>query len=164
MDFETEYKNELNDDSAIPEPLPFTDKQFPSIPQRQVLKEFYNEEGKLTGEIRIELGSDGAWLQFDCECLDALPYCQAQCCALIGTSVSPQELEKFDYPVDYNFDSIQFTMQRDADGFCTCLNKYSRTCEIYDHRPETCKKFHCTRGADVRGFKLANHVDRQSLY
>jgi len=146
-----------------PLPLPLTPNDFPTIPRYQVLKEFFDSNGK-SGEIRLELGADGVWLQFDCDCTDALPYCQAQCCALIGTAVLPEELSKFDYPVDYSpEDSTPFTMQRDADGFCKCLDRTSRTCSIYENRPQTCQAFHCTRGASVRGFKLSNRVTRQSV-
>ncbi|HLO48490.1 MAG TPA: YkgJ family cysteine cluster protein [Kamptonema sp.] len=152
---------ELEDDYD-PLPLPKAATTYPEIPHRQILKEFFDDNGK-SGEIRLELGSDGVWLQFDCDCKDALPYCQAQCCALVGTAVLQQELEKFDYPVDYNPGSdLPFTMQRGADGFCNCLDRKSRTCTIYGNHPQTCKAFHCTRGADVRGFKLPNHVLRQA--
>ena len=147
-----------------PLPLPLTPNSLPTVPRYQVLKEFFDDNGK-SGEIRLELGADGVWIQFDCECTDALPYCQAQCCALIGTAVLPEELANFDYPVDYSpEDSTPFTMQRDADGFCKCLDRSSRACSIYENRPQTCRAFHCTRGADVRGFKLSNRVIRQSVF
>lgn len=146
-----------------PEQLPVTINDFPRVGQQATLKEFF-KNGVKTGEIRMELGADGAWLQFDCDCIDALPYCQAQCCALIGTAVLPEELLEFNYPVDVQRNSeTEITMQRSADGFCKCLNRENRTCGIYENRPETCKNFHCTRGADVRGWKLTNRVNRQSF-
>ena len=143
-----------------PAQLPITpNNSFPLIPRKTVLKSF--SDG---GEIRLELGADGTWLQFDCECADALPYCHAQCCALIGTTVLPDELAEFNYPVDFDPTNSSFVLHRDADGFCACLNREKRTCDIYDHRPQTCKNFHCTRSADTRGWKLANHVSRHSMY
>lgn len=150
-------------DEYNPSQLPAVLNQFPSISNQSTLKEFF-KDGHKTGEIRLELGADGVWLQFDCECIDALPYCQAQCCALIGTAVLPEELLQFNYPVDITLNSeTEIIMQRSADGFCKCLNRKSRTCDIYENRPETCKAFHCTRGADVRGWKLGNRVNRQSF-
>ncbi|HEY9652973.1 MAG TPA: YkgJ family cysteine cluster protein, partial [Coleofasciculaceae cyanobacterium] len=116
-----------------------------------------------SGEIRLELGADGVYLQFDCDCLDALPYCQAQCCALKGTGVAPEELQAIAYPVEWDRDTELAVMQRDADGFCTCLDRQTRRCGIYKDRPQTCQNFHCTRGAHVRGWKLANSVYRQSM-
>lgn len=115
-----------------------------------------------SGEIRMELGADGSYLQFDCDCLDALPYCQAQCCALRGTGVSEEELERVVYPVDWDSECGFPVLKRDADGFCTCLDRNTRRCGIYEDRPQTCKSFHCTRGVGMRGWKLANSVHRQS--
>jgi hypothetical protein len=130
-------------------------RMFPPIPRKTVLKELPS------GEIRMESGADGAWLLFDCDCLDALPYCKAQCCGLIGTVVFPEELETKELPVE--FDGETLVMARDADGFCSCLNRETRTCEVYEDRPMTCQQFHCTRGASQRGWKLANSVNRQPL-
>ena len=129
---------------------------YPSIPRRVVLKTVPS------GEIAIEQGADGIFLRFDCDCIHALVYCQAQCCALIGTAVFPEELEKTDYPVEWD-DSINgWVLVRDSDGFCTCLDKEKRLCRIYPDRPQTCQKFHCTRGADQRGWKIPNSVYRQA--
>lgn len=138
--------------------LQLTDfSELPSIPHRQILKTVPS------GEIRVELGADGTFLQFDCDCLDALPYCQAQCCALKGTGVHPEELQAIAYPVDWDGEIELAVMQRDADGFCTCLDRSTRRCGIYEDRPQVCQNFHCTRGAHVRGWKLANSVNRQSI-
>lgn len=138
------------------------DAEAPLIPQKLVLTEFFKDSVK-TGEIRIENGADGTYILFDCDCIDALPYCRAQCCALKGTYVFDEELTAKNLPVEVDLSSGQFTMKRDADGFCSCLSRTTRRCEIYDDRPRTCQDFHCTRGADVRGWKLANHVHRQSM-
>lgn len=127
-------------------------------PRTQILKEVPS------GTIELQLGSDGVYLRFDCECVDALPYCQAQCCALIGTTVFPEELSNHlvstsDVTTD---NSGRYVMKRDSDGFCKCLDRQSRTCDIYENRPQTCRQYHCTRGAENRGWKLNNYVHRQS--
>jgi hypothetical protein len=142
---------------AIAPPRPQDLSQLPQVPRVQVVAKVP------TGEIRIETGADGAWLLFDCECTDALPYCKAQCCALLGTVVSPSELEKVDYAVDLDHNIGAFVLQRDADGFCAYLDRGCRACGIYDDRPQTCRDFHCTRGATQRGWKLNNAVHRQSM-
>jgi hypothetical protein len=129
---------------------------FPPVNQRTVLKTV------TTGEIAIEQGADGIFLRFDCDCSDALPWCQAQCCGLPGTVVLEEELEKVAYPIDWD-DSIQnYVLHRRSDGFCECLDRRSRRCGIYQDRPETCQQFHCTRGASQRGWKIANGSIRQS--
>lgn len=130
---------------------------FPTVPRRIVIRK------TPSGEIALEQGADGLYLRFDCDCIDALPYCQAQCCALVGTIVFPEELNaQPNLPVDWDDELKQFVLNRDSDGFCTCLDRRTRLCSIYQQRPSTCQKFHCTRGASQRGWKLSNRVHRQS--
>lgn len=140
-----------------PEPI----EDAPNIGYRQVLKEMPS------GEIRMERGADGAYLLFDCECLDALPFCQAQCCALKGIAVLPQEegidLNNPPYPLVWNDNMNFWELQKGADGYCNCLNRETRRCDVYDHRPMTCREFHCTRGHGVRGWKLPNQIIRHSV-
>ena len=144
-----------NPDSLPKQPRIQDFSDFPSIPRRVVLKEVPS------GEIAIEQGADGIFLRFDCDCIHALPYCQAQCCGLIGTGVFYEELEKIDYPCEWDHANSYWVLTRDSDGFCTCLDKEKRLCRIYEDRPETCREFHCTRGATQRGWKLPNSVYRQ---
>lgn len=115
-----------------------------------------------SGEIRLEVGADGLYLLFDADCLDALPYCKAQCCALHGILISEEEHEGFNgrVPTEANERLQSYEMRRDADGFCSCLNRDTRRCNIYEERPGTCREFHCTRGAYQRGWKLPNGVHR----
>lgn len=130
------------------------------IARNNVLKTF--EDG---GTISIEIGADGAYLRFDCQCLDALPYCFAQCCALRGTLVAKEEIKQNPVLAEFVVEEQEFNaylMMRDSDGFCTCLDRDTRRCTIYNDRPITCQQFHCTLGAHSRGWKLANQVHRQS--
>ena len=117
-----------------------------------------------SGTISFQLGSDGVWLRFDCDCADALPYCQAQCCALIGTVVFPDEIiDKLVPETGVELDNkSRWVMKRESDGFCECLDRQTRTCNIYENRPQTCRQFHCTRGAEQRGWKQTNYVHRQA--
>ena len=113
----------------------------PVVPRRTVLK------GVPSGEIAIEQGADGIFLRFDCDCIDALPVCQAQCCALPGTVILPDELASVAYPASYDDQGSVFVMARGSDSFCVCLDRQTRMCSIYEDRPQTCRDFHCTRGA-----------------
>lgn len=126
----------------------------PKLPRTQILVTVPS------GEVRIEDGADGAYLVFDCDCLDALPYCRAQCCGLRGTCVHPEEIEHAGYKVDWDEEMQRFVLHRDADSMCHYLNRESKTCDIYENRPQTCRDFHCSRGALMRGWKLANSVSR----
>lgn len=131
-------------------------EEVPRIPRKVVLKEVSS------GEIRIEDGADGTYLLFDCECLDALPYCRAQCCALRGTIITPEEYHSELYEAYWDERVNGMVLKRDADGFCYCLNRETKRCNIYENRPKVCKNFHCTRDASARGWKLANQVHRQN--
>ena len=133
-------------------------KEFKKINYRNVIAQVQS------GQIVSELGADGLFLRFECDCLDALPYCFAQCCALKGTIVLDTEMENFKYPVYDDPESNAFILERGSDGFCRCLDRETRTCQIYEDRPRTCKEFHCTRGAHQRGWKQSNSVYRQSTF
>lgn len=115
-----------------------------------------------SGPIYTEAGSDGTWLKFDCDCLDALPICKAQCCFLHGIGVEPHEEERLDAYLEWDEGLGMPVMIRDSDGGCVCLERSTRRCRVYDERPTTCRSYHCTRGASNRGWKLSNSVARQS--
>lgn len=131
--------------------------QFPEVMRKYVLQVVPS------GEIRVEQGADGLYLQFDCDCTDALPVCQAQCCGLQGIGIRPHEEDALDSLIEWDNVNGMPVMKRDADGFCTCLNRNTRSCKIYKSRPQTCSDFHCTRGASVRGWKLSNSVKLHSF-
>ena len=120
------------------------------------------------GEIRTEVGADGVYILFDCECKDALPLCKAACCGMPGTYVSVDEIPILNEVADRLQKRIvieslskehHFQMRRDADGFCSCLDRDKRLCQIYDDRPKVCRDFHCSQGIG-RGHKLI-HLRQQ---
>ena len=133
-------------------------EEIPRIPRKQTLVTLPS------GEIRIEDGADGAYLLFDAECLDCLPYCRAQCCGLIGTVISPDEYHSEMYEAYWDERTQAMVLKRDADGMCYALDRDTKRCSIYENRPHTCKQFHCTRDASARGWKLNNSVSRQSSW
>lgn len=132
------------------------------IPRITVIQEFKDETGNITGQITSQSGSDGTWLQFDCNCLDALPICRSQCCSLKGTFLTESEAQSGEYDCFTDPETGLPQLRRDADGACTYLDRETKLCSIYDRRPGVCQAFHCTRGAAVRGWKLANIVERHS--
>lgn len=129
---------------------------FPNVPRKQTVAKLPS------GEIRLEIGADGTYLMFDCDCLDALPYCKAQCCGLRGTTVHPDEYHTEKYEAEWDEVLEEMVLKRDSDGMCYALDRCTRTCGIYEDRPRVCQDFHCTKGANVRGWKLSNSVHRQS--
>ena len=135
----------------------------PKILRVHVLESFLDEQGEITGQITSQVGADGVWIQFDCACTDALPTCKAACCALRGTYLNPEEAASGFYDCFVDEESGLPVLRRDADGWCTYLDRDTRRCSIYENRPQTCRSFHCTRGASVRGWKLSNAVHRHSI-
>ena len=130
--------------------------KFPKIPVRKVLKKLPS------GEIAVEDGGDGPFLRFDCDCIDALPYCKARCCALPGIAITAEEAEQIKRAtknalpvvVTTNKEDNSLEMAHRSDTYCRCNDPESRTCTIYKDRPKTCRDFHCTRGHDMRGWRL----------
>jgi hypothetical protein len=120
---------------------------------RSVLKEVPS------GEIALEVGGDGIYLRFDCDCMDALPFCNAACCNLSGIDVDEDETEDLEQfgtaalPVVVKTED-GYEMARRSDGYCRCNGEKDRLCTIYNERPQTCRDFHCTRGPDMRGWRL----------
>lgn len=125
-----------------------------------------------SGEILLDIGADGTYIRFDCDCLDALPYCKAACCSLPGirvNQVNAGDLNAKEPLLENNintdlvvWDGSSFVMKRDPCGSCCMLNKGSRHCRIYEDRPETCRVFHCTRGDGMRGWRL--ELERQKEF
>jgi Fe-S-cluster containining protein len=117
-----------------------------------------------TGTIRLAQGGGGPLLQFDLDCLEALPYCQARCCALEGMDVDRETLEAgvlaktlAKRGLRFAHDGDTTLLPRRADGYCAANDPQARTCTCYDQRPATCQHFHCTRNADTRGWALELH-------
>lgn len=143
--------------------MSFTDE----VPHRAVIKEVPS------GQIVMEVGADGVFLRFECECVDALPYCKSACCALHGIDVEEDEIDqveraasaqnlyncddpnrKFQLPVVIRNDDDEPTMRRGSDSWCVAIDRKTKACRIYEDRPKTCRDFHCTNAAGMRGWRL----------
>ncbi len=113
-------------------------------PGRQILKKLPS------GQIVLEQGADGVYLRFECDCLDALPYCQARCCAIHGIELTSEEAATGKF--HQSGDPPQ--LNRRSDGYCIYNDHGNCRCTIYKDRPGTCRDFHCTRGPYMRGWRL----------
>ena len=123
----------------------------PSNAHRRIIREF--EDG---GTISFEVGADGTFLRFDCECIDALPYCKAACCALAEIKVD-RELDTDQAALAialWNGPENQHEMPRGCNSWCEWNDPVEKTCKHYEDRPQTCREFHCTKGVDMRGWRL----------
>ena len=106
-----------------------------------------------TGRIELETGADGVYLRFDGPCDEMIPFCKSACCALPGIDVSQAEKRE-----DPNLRTQEgpdgLVMQRAATGWCVENHPDTKLCAIYTDRPQTCRDFHCTRGDEMRGWRL----------
>jgi hypothetical protein len=113
-----------------------------------------------SGTISTEIGADGTYLRFDCDCLDALPYCKAACCSLCDTIVTDEEVAGIGEPLVARDHTGQAVMRRRSDGYCCCNDPTTKLCTIYDDRPLTCSLFHCCRNPTTRGWVCRlNRID-----
>lgn len=112
------------------------------------------EDHQLLKEVpsgKIELVFNGSFsvLQFNCHCLDALPFCKAMCCRLrqgFTVMLQPEEVGHYrSRPHPQNPDL--HILQHSADGnACTYLDQTEHKCTIHDHSPKMCQLYHCSPG------------------
>jgi len=108
---------------------------------RQTLKEVPS------GKIELVFNGVYSTLQFNCHCLDALPYCKAMCCRLRqGFTVLLTEEEKHKYESKpYARDASLRVLQTSKDGqACYYLDQEKYQCTIHDHSPWMCGVYHCS--------------------
>lgn len=111
---------------------------------------------------KIELAFNGAFqvLQFNCECMDALPYCKAMCCRLrSGYHVKLLEGEKGKYesrPLKVRDPNGLHVLQtKKKDGSCVYLNDEA-LCRIHQTKPWACGVWHCSPGGKGDGIRFTD--------
>lgn len=95
----------------------------------------------------IDLIFDGCQLvmQYNCDCLDALPWCKGACCRyrpFYNIGLEPEEIGKFDAIPHPEDDKVQIL--KHVDGHCVYLDGESSLCGVHDDKPCICKKWHCS--------------------
>ena len=98
---------------------------------------------------KIELVFNGVYstLQFNCHCLDALPYCKAMCCRLRqGFTVMLKEDEVGKYKSKPHPQNPELRiLQSSPDGqSCVYLEANKNQCTIHDHSPWMFGAYHCS--------------------
>jgi Fe-S-cluster containining protein len=118
--------------------------------ERQTLKEV--PSGK------IELVWNGVYstLQFNCDCMDAIPFCKAMCCRLrqgFTVLLKAGEVSKYKnrpFPQDPQLR----VLQRSEDGnSCYYLDSEKSLCTIHGDHPEMCRVYHCSPQGKGDGVK-----------
>jgi hypothetical protein len=149
-----------------PEKMPYTDWVDPDVVERLIRGETTREVVKEvpSGQIVMEMVPDqGVSLKFDCECSDALPYCQATCCTIPGIQITNIEAHRFlrtdlvqIEDLEVRKDTHKFWMRRDEtpQHRCAMQDRKTLACKIYADRPETCRDYHCTRHPSRSGWLI----------
>jgi Fe-S-cluster containining protein len=97
---------------------------------------------ELAPPLRVDL-ADAAGDKHDVEsppipCAELIPICKARCCSLTFR-LSTQDLEEGVVRWDYG---RPYWNRRRADGYCV-HNQAGGACEVYEHRPRTCRTYDC---------------------
>src|SRR5271157_249881 len=99
-----------------------------------------------SGTIDLEVISGVMFLQFNCNCEDALPYCQAMCCKMryiYNAKISEDEANSFKNIVVKNKDGEQVRVLQWKPDF-TCIYLEENKCSIHSAKPYSCRSEHCS--------------------
>ena len=100
-----------------------------------------------TGTIEVVSDVVLTRIEFNCDCLDALPLCNAICCRMkAGYSIELEADELDSYkarPAPGKPGTL--ILQTAEDGLsCVYLNKETSTCTIHGRAPKMCRRWHCS--------------------
>lgn len=113
-----------------------------------------SEERQLLKDVpsgKIELVFNGLYstLQFNCACVDALPYCKGMCCRLrqgFTVLLTTEEIPKYKHR-PYPRQPELMILDNSPDGNSCCyLDQQKSTCTIHGGHPQMCKDYHCSPG------------------
>lgn len=98
----------------------------------------------------IDLVFDGRQLivEFNCECMDALPWCKAACCRyrpFYNVALKDDEIDKFENvaPDEGSTHTSGMRVLKHINGHCAYLNDDS-LCSVHNDKPCVCKRWHCS--------------------
>lgn len=98
-------------------------------------------------------------LQFNTNCEDALPYCQAACCRNRGryaAVLEEDEKEKYSYMLRVTNKGLVPVVASNSDGTCCYLTPDSK-CFVHNDKPKICKQWHCSPGGKGEGIKIRDN-------
>jgi hypothetical protein len=100
-----------------------------------------------SGKISIHLKNGRVFLQFNCSCEDALPYCKANCCrnrpdynVLLGKNEKSSFIHAIPHPAQRDLYILNH-----KNGHCMYLNEDYK-CSVHSAKPNICKRWHCSPG------------------
>lgn len=109
-----------------------------------------------SGTIDIVTNGPITLLQFNCGCLDALPYCRAMCCRsrlAYNTSLTQIEIETNKFEMLPGPGGMVLQTKVDNDWECHYLGDDCK-CKVHEDKPENCKNWHCSPGGPTKGITV----------
>jgi Fe-S-cluster containining protein len=105
----------------------------------------------------IELVWDGVFtrIEFNCSCLEALPFCNAMCCRQrpgYSIELEDHELSKFAHKSHPSYPDIQL-VQTAGNGL-DCIYLEDGKCSVHTDKPEMCQKWHCSPRGEVSDSRI----------
>ena len=91
----------------------------------------------------VEVQNNALFIQFNCSCMDALPYCKAMCCKMrpmFNVELKEGEDKKFS-----SLDTTKGKVLAIVNNYCNYLNEENK-CSIQKDKPSGCKEWHCSPG------------------
>lgn len=99
-------------------------------------------------------------LQFNAECLDALPFCKGMCCKLqnyLSVQLNNKEITKFGQRVARSDETIPPGLIPVKSGTTECKYSQDNLCSVHTHKPERCKSWHCSPGGKGEGITVRSN-------
>lgn len=112
-----------------------------------------------SGPIQLVHSQVGPVMQFNCKCIDALPFCKGMCCGMrhvYNTELTQKEIDagKFSALELPNYPDKVFLAYDNADKKCVYQNKENGLCTIQEDKPERCTTWHCSPGGQGEGITV----------
>ena len=100
-----------------------------------------------SGLIQISFNGVLNRIEFNCNCMDALSICGAQCCRTrsgYSVELEPDEVDRFQSAPHPTRLGTQI-LKKSNDGLrCWYLDDERGLCTIYERRPLMCRQWHCS--------------------
>lgn len=100
-----------------------------------------------TGTIDVVHENGNMYLQFNANCLDALPFCHGMCCKLqnnLLVQLSDKETKKFGTKKYKENEIGPNNLIQIKPNTTECKYSENDLCSIHNSKPENCKKWHCS--------------------
>jgi Fe-S-cluster containining protein len=119
------------------------DQRKKAVADRLVEKFCDDGMGVVRTEPEIDKYAFDGGVEIDCE--NRIPICRAACCRL-SFALSRQDVEEG--VVQWDF-ARPYMIAQGEDGYCAHLDRTSRRCGVYEHRPVACRGYDCRRDSRI---------------